>query len=243
MEWAVVVSLVVVLVVYNNVANLWPPFNGPLYVPLNLALAAAAVWVAFLALDVSAASLGLSGDASDAALGLGLAVLLTLPLFVVARSRSAHRIADQRVAGLSGGALAYQVLVRIPLGTAVAEEVLFRGVLYGSLRAVDLSSTGSALVAAICFGLWHIAPTLNLVRANDPGASRSRATRAVVGAVVFTALAGVVLTCLRLRTNGLVAPIALHAGTNALGTLAAVIAARRSGEPQAADRGSEPRTP
>ena len=43
---------------------------------------------------------------------------------------------DGRVAGADGGAIAYQVLIRIPLGTVLWEETAFRGVLLAALLRV-----------------------------------------------------------------------------------------------------------
>jgi hypothetical protein len=45
------------------------------------------------------------------------------------RPRPPPLLSDARVAGLDGDEFAYQVLVRIPLGTVLWEEVAFRGVL------------------------------------------------------------------------------------------------------------------
>lgn len=213
---------------YNNVLNAWPRFQGALFVPLNLIFAAIVTTIAVLLMDLSRDGVGLHGDAGDVLIGLLTAAAVTGPIFAVAFSRHARRVADRRVAGLSGSDLAYQVFVRVPLGTAVTEEVLFRGVVFAAWRATGLTTTAAALMAAAVFGLWHVSPTINLVRANAPDATRRSVGLAVLGAVAFTTAAGAALTWLRLETEGLAAPIALHAGTNSLGTIAAVIAGRRS---------------
>jgi hypothetical protein len=46
-------------------------------------------------------------------------------------------LTDARVAGLDGGELAYRLLVRIPLGTVLWEEVAFRGCCPPQRRAHD----------------------------------------------------------------------------------------------------------
>ena len=133
-------------------------------------------------------------------------------------------IKDERVAHLSGKGLAYQVLVRIPLGTALLEEVAFRGVLVGAWIA---SGRPSAIAwSSLVFGLWHVGPTINLVRANRPGASTAVAVRTVAGAVVFTTAAGALFAWLRLE-YGLLAPLAMHASVNGLASIASVFASRR----------------
>lgn len=228
MDALIAAALAAVSVAYNNALNRWPRFNGPMYVPLNLAFATASTLLAAATLSLSRRDLGLTGELSDLVLGFALGAILVAPAFVIAQSRYARLVADRRVAQLRGSALAYQVLVRIPLGTALAEELLFRGVLYAAWRAAGLATIAAAMVAAGLFGLWHISPTVALVRANDPSATLRSTFVVVAGAVVFTTIAGLTLTWLRVVTPGLGAPIGLHAATNSLGTLAAVLAARRA---------------
>ncbi|MDQ4124351.1 MAG: hypothetical protein M3134_01960, partial [Actinomycetota bacterium] len=73
------------LAVYNNVANLWPPFNRAAYVPANILTTAGLVAVAVSALDLSAADLGLMHlSPADAALGAAIGVAMAAPLLVLA---------------------------------------------------------------------------------------------------------------------------------------------------------------
>lgn len=222
--------LAVSLVVYNNALNLWPPFTGRLYVPINLAATTALIAIAFGPLGLDADSLGVARAAvSDVLVGGLLGAVLTGPLFALAVSRRAVRlVADRRVEGLKGSALAYQVLVRIPLGTALFEEVAFRGVLFGALRAT-LGTSPAGLLSSVVFGLWHISPTVNAVRANRAEARARSLLIAVAGAVLFTTAAGLVFVWLRITSGALAVPFGLHATVNALGTLAAVVATRRVG--------------
>jgi len=220
-------ALSVLVVAYNNIVNGWTPFQGAAYVPLNLAFTSVVTVVAATTHGLSRAELGLEGGNSDAGFSFIAVAVFGFVAFTIARSRYADRIADKRVAGLRGGQLAYYVLVRIPLGTAVAEEVLFRGVLFAVWREVGLSSLGAALFASLAFGLWHISPTIIGVRINNPQASGDKLRAAVAGAVLLTTAAGLGLTWLRLRTGGLIAPIVLHGGINSVSALAAVRAGRR----------------
>jgi membrane protease YdiL (CAAX protease family) len=98
--------------------------------------------------------------------------------------------------------------------------------LFAAWSAVGLSILGAALCSSIAFGLWHIAPTVNGVRINDPDASERKVRAAVLGAMLLTTVAGLGLTWLRVETGGLLAPIVLHAGINSIGALAAVNACR-----------------
>jgi hypothetical protein len=145
------VAIAALLVAYSNTLNLWPPFNGPAYVPLNVTVASLLYLSALGPLGLDPAALGLADPEADeivAALGAGAA--LTAPLFIaLAVRRRVDMIADERVKGLWGGKLAYQALVRVPLGTALLEELAFRGVLLaawldlGDASAVRCSGCGT----------------------------------------------------------------------------------------------------
>jgi len=230
-------SLSLLIVAYNNVVNRWTPFHGAAYVPLNLAFTTVVTVVAATTLELSRAELGLIVGNSEARFSFITVAVFGFAALTIARSRHAYRIADRRVAGLRGRELVYYVLARIPLGTALAEEVLFRGVLFAVWRDVGVSSLNAALFASLAFGLWHVSPTILGVRINDPHASGQKLWAAVAGAVLFTTIAGLGLTWLRLRTGGLLAPIVLHGGINSVSALAAVRAGRAgvSGQRNASD--------
>lgn len=230
-------ALTIVLVAYNNVANRWPPFNRGAYVPANV-LAGLALYAAAVGFfDASAAALGVaSATLEDLLVGAGLGAALTLPLFILASfERTRRLVADERVAGLGGVRLLYQVVIRVPVGTAAFEELAFRGVLFAVWQQATTTLV-AAVVSSAAFGLWHIAPTVNLITANRPDAStRSRVT-AVVATVVGMTGAGLALVWLRLETQGLAAPWGLHASLNSLATLGAVVAHRKRPAPAGTSR-------
>ena len=217
------------LVVYNNLANRWPPFNRAWFVPANLLLCTLVLWIAFSdgMLGLTASDVwGPASPVGPGVLGLLLGVVIVAPLFLMARSRRWSRfVQDKRVEHLTRKGLLYQALLRIPIGTALLEEVAFRGILFGSWR--PSSVLAAALYSSIAFGLWHISPTMNLVKANRPEASTAVTARVVLGAVAFTTVAGMGFVLLREITDSLAAPLVLHAVVNALATVAAVAAHRR----------------
>jgi uncharacterized protein len=215
-----VLLLSIGVVCYNNLLNLWPTFNGALYIPLNVTLAAVVVGVGMGPVGLSVDEMGLKVGLVGILLGICMGILLTAPLFALATNRrAAGWIADRRVAGLSRRTLVYHTCLRIPLGTAFVEEVLFRGVLLAGLQTSEFPHP--ILASAVLFGLWHIAPTCNLVAANRPTAqSRVYVIAAVVSVLAMTG-AGLGFAWLRLETGSLSAPIALHATVNSLATLAA----------------------
>jgi len=158
------------------------------------------------------------GGAGAAVAATGYAVALSLP-------GVRPLLTDARIAGLDGGQIAYQVLVRIPVGTVLWEEVAFRGVLLAALGTV-VSPRAATAGAGVVFGIWHIRPTLSALAANDLADGSVRRGLAVLLGCLLTAAAGVLFAWLRLRSGSLLAPVLLHLATNTLGTLAAAAAHR-----------------
>jgi uncharacterized protein len=157
-----------------------------------------------------------------------IAAVLLGYLVAAALPPTRQAFADTRATSLSGAALLWHLLVRIPLGTALLEEVAFRGVVYAMVerrRGARAAVVGSSLL----FGLWHVLPSLGLRRANAAvadvlGPGTAGAVVAVVAATAATALAGAGFCELRRRSGGLLAPFALHWALNALGLLVAWLA-------------------
>jgi membrane protease YdiL (CAAX protease family) len=225
MSMAWVVGATVILAVHNVVGNEILPDAS--YVPVNLATGGLLVALALLS-GASSADLGLSRTDAPRGLVVGAALaLLVAVALVIAAALPATRdlFEDERVAGLDRGGLAYQGLVRIPLGTAVFEELAFRGVLIALLMRVASTVTAVATSSAL-FGLWHILPTLSALRVNDIGGGPAARAAAVGGAVVATGIGGVILCWLRLRTGSLVAPVVVHTATNSFAIASAFVVQR-----------------
>ena len=66
---------------------------------------------------------------------------------------------DERTVHVGALGAAHEVLVRIPLATAAAEELMFRGALEGILSQ-RRSRAEAAVISAVLFGAWHILPAL-----------------------------------------------------------------------------------
>lgn len=114
--------------------------------------------------------------------------------------------------------------VRIPLGTIVFEEVVFRGVLWAMFSRL-MSPLHVILATATLFGIWHVLPSLHLASANSGvsdvvgGAGGAGTVLAVVGAVALTAVGGVVFGEVRRRSGSLLASVGMHWAINGLGVL------------------------
>lgn len=126
---------------------------------------------------------------------------------------------DGRIGSPGFGQLLWLALIRIPLGTVLLEEVAFRGVLPALLGAGKRWRWGPVLGAAGLFGLWHLLPSLALMRNTAVHATFGGLPLAVVSllAMLAAAGAGVLLHWWRHTGRGLTAPMMIHLATNSGG--------------------------
>jgi membrane protease YdiL (CAAX protease family) len=129
---------------------------------------------------------------------------------------------DQRVAGMGAGEVAFAALIRVPVGTALLEEVAFRGVLLAMLTRRYGTAWGVA-GSSVAFGIWHLLPSLDLAAGNAAiGSTLGAHPLASAGiAMAAAGLAGAFLCLLRIRYDHLIAPLAVHVTTNSVGYLLA----------------------
>ena len=216
----VAVAYGVALVMYNNVigAQGW---HRRWYTPVNAGAAAASLAIA-AASGLTAEDLGLGRDRwLPGRLGSLLSAATAAGWLAAAAVPSARPVLDDnRISGLDGRGVAYQTLIRIPVGTAAWEEIAFRGVLQAMLRRV-MSEPAAIAVTSGVFGLWHIRPTAGALRANGLASGRGQAVTRVAAGVVVTAAGGVAFSWLRARSGRLAAPVALHIAINCGGLAAA----------------------
>ena len=216
----------VVLAGYNNLAGA-RPWHRRWYPAVN-ALAASVALGAAAASGLTASDLGLRRDRLRAGLRVGSAAAApVVAAFGLAALTPATRplLDDQRIAGLNRRQLAYDVLLRIPVGTVAWEEIAFRGVFLAALRRVLTEPAATAVGSAI-FGLWHIRPTAEALAVNRLAAGRGARILAVTTVVAGTAGAGAVLCRLRERSGSLAAPVLVHLASNCAGALASALASR-----------------
>jgi uncharacterized protein len=218
-----VTTLAAGLLAWSLLANLL--LGEQLYVVRNLVLTVVLLAVARRC-GVTWSGLGLHPDRWRGGMWWGMgavavvAVVVALGLLVSERVSAVGVLLSDERAALPAPELLYQALVRIPLGTAVFEEVAFRGVLLGALLRV--TGRWSAVAwSSVVFGLWHVAPTIVTLEMNQVAPGSAEGLLAVLGAVVVTTVAGVLFSALRLRSASLLAPVLAHWATNSLGLLAA----------------------
>jgi uncharacterized protein len=219
----IAVLLTVATFGWSLVANLVVGDRG--YVLRNLVATGLLVWLA-TAVPLALTDLGLAPEALvegwrwGRLMVVAAAVVVALAAGLADRVRPLAALLADRRAALSFRELVVAVLVRIPLGTALFEEVLFRGVLLGAL--LQLGSVPFAVTwSSVAFGVWHIAPTIVALRENDVVPSSRAGRRAIAGSVLVTGLAGVGFAFLALVSGSLLAPFLAHWAVNAFGLLAA----------------------
>lgn len=218
-------GVVGVLLVINLLAHFGGHWVGMLAVPLGavgLAVAANRSGLAWSEMGVSVSELKYGFRWS----AIVLVAVVVVVAVAVAIPTTRTLFLNDRYSSARDALLA--AVVWIPLQTVLPEELLFRGVLQGSLRR-SLSRRATLLVGAGLFGLWHIMSSLGLSAGNAGvtgaiGAGMGAAVAGVVGAVVATTAAGWILGWLRFRTANLLAPIVLHWTLNASGALGAALA-------------------
>lgn len=212
------------LAVYNVVQNLL--VSDRAYVPANTAVAVGLVTYARRR-GLSSDEIGLGSGSMPRGLrwggvvgfGLGAAILIS-----GATRRFDKWLLDERAQGDAPGEAVYLSLVRFPVGTALFEEVAFRGVLDGLLRRAS-GATAARMATAASFGLWHIIPTWQAYpQMGTAGSSVTGRALATASGVAVTAVSGVGFTALRERSGSVAAPWLVHAAINT----ATYLAARRA---------------
>ncbi len=228
----VVVALVTsVLVVVNLLTNLWARQH---YLLISFWATGVLIAVAWLA-GLSWQSLGLDFTWGTQTQGLIWSAALVAIVFVgyavaAALPWTRKGFADARTAQIGVGRFLYEAFLRIPFGTALMEEVAFRGVLLAAISGVWGLGWGVA-GSSILFGFWHLLPALEFHEASTTTDRLGNNWRGklitVSGQILGTGLAGVGFCMVRIWSDSLLPAIALHASLNALGFALSWAFARR----------------
>jgi uncharacterized membrane protein/membrane protease YdiL (CAAX protease family) len=174
--------------------------------------------------------LGTQPAAFGKAIAYGLAVAVPAALTVQQGARLKPLRGFYRGVGASGHGprrAAYEMLVRIPLVTAVSEELIFRSALLGLLcrRRPRWVAT---MITSILFGFWHVLPSLKKCQTGTHAARDWTWTAAGVAiSVGVTACAGVFLSYLRFASSSVLAACLVHAAANCSAYAQSRILARR----------------
>ena len=222
------IALAGVLLLYSNTVNRLPRrVHDRFYVLINLSFLGLVLAWAVWAAGMTAQEIGLTWPQSwtSALWGLALSGVIISPVLILAAfPRLRMRLKDPRVSALTLRQVVSRAFIRIPLGTALFEEMLFRGILFALLSR---TGTGEAVWASsLVFSLWHIVPTLHLIKASRLTENRALGALAFLGGLAATFAGGVFFALLRHYTDSVIGPIVAHAVINSVALVAAFLGQR-----------------
>ena len=174
---------------------------------------------------VNAPSMGLSHTTwlTGAIWSVGLIAGVGLVIGLAGRHPKTQPLfADERH-DTSGVIAARRALLDIPFGTVLVEEFAFRGVML-ALVSVLYGTVWAVVITSILFGLWHVAPAVEMHNAHE--VTQGSPWPTILSTVVFTGLAGAGFALLRLFTGSLFPPAALHWASNGTGVIVGWFIAR-----------------
>ncbi len=218
---AAAIALVAVSnVMSNRILPAWA------YVPWNCSVAIALLLIAYVSgLKPVAVGLGIRHWHRPVSVGLFLATATAI-VFTLGVLLPGTRTAflDSRANG-GLATMLYQVLLRIPLGTAFLEEVAFRGVLPALMGASPAIRWrwGPVLGASFLFGLWHILPSMGINTGNKAVADTLHGSQWLTSSLAVLSMfaCGIALCALARLGKGIKTTMLLHWATNSLGYVAA----------------------
>jgi uncharacterized protein len=146
-------------------------------------------------------------------LAAGLTALAGVTVLRLAPSLIGGPVDYLPLARVSGDDLARHIALFLPLGTALPEEIAFRGTLLGGLVG-RYSVRAAVTVSALAFALWHL--TVVWVTLGDTIIPVVLVIPAAAGALVAVFAGGIALAGLRIATGTLASSIAAHWTFNAV---------------------------
>ncbi len=215
--------LSVLLLLYSNLTSLFEAERREeflLYSNLGL-LSLLLLWARWAGFTLP--ELGLAGAQARASAlwGIVLGLVLAVPpvaFIALAPFATGEAVQAGDINGLSGSEMALRLAFRIPVGTALFEEVAFRGVLYASwLRATDLRRT--VLGTGVVFALWHVVITFKSVAESEVVEAAPLIALGYLGSLLGLFVGGAAFALLRWRTGGVAGPFFFHWIVVALMTL------------------------
>jgi membrane protease YdiL (CAAX protease family) len=206
------------LLVYGNGLSALPdslrgPFEWMFFLANVTLLPLALAWATRVE-GLSFASLGLTrGNAlASAGAGAALAALVSIPVvlyFIFPVGVAEGSIDYEEVEDLSMGSFLLWAFFRQPIGTAIFEEVVFRGVLQALMTRAFATGRG-ILATAATFALWHVVINYRTIQDANIGDSPLLSLLAQVASLGGLLLGGLFLSLLRHRTRNLLGPIVFH---------------------------------
>ncbi len=194
------------------------------YVPLAAAVAGGLLLWARRRMGFSLASMGLAtgtaqrGAILGAVFGLSVGVFILSGLLFLRGAQVSTLLSSDYAINLADPWV--RVLVRIPFGTVLLEEMAFRGVLLKLLRTGGAGVVKSIMLSSVVFGFWHVGALVPIL-SNFSLAGLLSGIGAFAG-VPVAFLGGILFAALRIQTGNLAAPMVAHWLINASATFAVV---------------------
>lgn len=224
---AIELLLTLLIVCYGALLSYALPKKS--HVILNILFAGIAIVVGVLAgLSLDAMGLAVSNLLKGAVYAAGIVAMIVAIVAVASRLPFTRSYFEgESFAFISKKRVFYEAGFRVPLGTALLEEVLFRGLLLG-LFLMNNSTMVALVASSVIFGLWHIFPTVNQLEANQAAkdmvaGKRGRRVFSVLAVVASTSFAGFCFGILRLWSGSLITPWLVHWAINASGIVSSAL--------------------
>ena len=205
----------------------------PYVVPTALASAAGMLLISRLS-GATPEQLGLALESAPRGVKIGLLIGVPLAVTMAAGAyipSTQKFFRDERIMSADGPSAFYELFIRMPVATAIGEELIFRSALEGILHC-RRTPLQALITSAALFGIWHALPALDRLRSN-PGArvvhkdNNLLKVVVVTGVCCATAGAGVALSWLRQMTGSVLAPIIVHYAINSGAYAGGWLASRR----------------
>jgi membrane protease YdiL (CAAX protease family) len=211
--WVATGLSALVLAYGNSISTVDPDVRERFLLWSNLAFLALLLGIAVPWARLSWDELGLRWGAvrSSAAWGAAISVVAMLPVAFIAIAPlvTGDPIEAEGISERSAGELAYFLGFRQPLGTALFEEMTFRGVLYGAWQRVGGART-AVLASAGVFAAWHLVITSRTVAESGVVGAPPAVAAGVVVSLAGLFVGGLIFGWLRWRTGSIAAAAVAH---------------------------------
>lgn len=210
----------VFLLAYNNLINFLPPIlHAQIYVWLNMGVLCL-IWIwsrrylnlNHIDLGITIKNLGIS-----LLIGLGLTLMVVLPFLILLLLLPSlgFDVKTPRLEEIAHEIFWWRIFVRIPLGTALFEEMLFRGFFYGYLIK-KTSHKKTLWVTSLFFAFWHITPAFKVISLDLQIVTTMLFILLWLVGLLGSFIAGLLFAWIRYRTNNIAGCILAHACINDL---------------------------
>lgn len=203
------------LLVYGNALSGFPHDTREQFLLWsNLGLMALLLLWAFRAARLTASEVGLDVRSvlGSALVGLVLSLVAAVPpvaFLALAPLFNGGPVEAPDITERSGPALAYFLAFRQPVGTALFEEVAFRGALYGAWLRVG-GDRAAILATATVFAAWHLGIASRTVAESGVVDQPLLVALGVLVSLAGLVVGGLIFGYLRWRTGSIAAAVVAH---------------------------------